>query len=160
MVDNSGPGRTTGLSDLGDTEGFDDPGTEGSVYGFELSGGSVQEEIIQTPESVTFSQLVGVKGTAQDYEHKLFWNSTGKWEVLPIIYWTLDIATHPQRLLTGKRHGVNKIMSGGISLVSFTPNHEDLLWVVRDNNGFYWLGEKSSMVRLDIVMSFHRTSLF
>ena len=38
MVDNSGPGnvshcRTTGLVDLGDTEGFDAAGAERTIYG-------------------------------------------------------------------------------------------------------------------------------
>ena len=106
---------------------------------------------IETPENVTFSQLVGVNGAAQNYEHKLFWNSTGKWEVFPIIHWILDFAINPQRLLTGKCHYVKKSINGGTTLVSFTPNRKAQLWVVRGINGFYWLGTKSSTARLDIV---------
>ena len=39
-------------------------------------------------------------------------------------------------------------------MVSFTPNRKAQLWVVRDINGCYWLGTKSSTVGLDIVSDF------
>ena len=99
IFDNSGPCnvshcRTTGLVhvDLSDTEGFDAVDMEGTVYGFELSRGVYERKKLETPENVTFSQLVFVNGAAKGYEHKLFWNSMGKWEVLQSYTgcWTLQ----------------------------------------------------------------------
>ena len=133
MVDSSGPGiprkcNTIALCDLGDTEGFGDPGVEDKLYALQLKDGVyVRKEVVFTPSPVTtpaFGDLsdVDLTGSTVHKRYDFVLNEDGKWVVVEPLTWEINFALESPYVMTGKKHNVTKVMNKGTVLVSLVPN--------------------------------------
>ena len=155
MPNAGGPGAvkqclTTGLADLGDTEGFSEAGTENTLYAFQLSGGVYKRVEVPAPAPpLKFGDLndVTVTSLVANRDYRLHYTGTAWKPAIDTINalggWDLDIKlVHPYLSLTA--HTVKKIKNKGRLLAAYVPGRRNTIIVEDHPVHGYVLGTKGA----------------
>ena len=158
MTDAGGPGAikqclTTGLADLGDTEGFSEAGTENTLYAFQLSGGVYKRVEVPAPQQsapLKFGDLndVTVTSLVANRDYKLHYTGT-EWKpaidtINALGGWDLDIKLVHPYLSLGAAHAVKKIKNRGQLLATYAPGRKNNIIVENHPMHGYVLGTKGA----------------
>ena len=160
MTDAGGPGAssvkpcvTTGLADLGDTEGFNEAGTENTLYAFQLSGGVYKRVEVPAPQQsapLKFGDLndVTVTSLVANRDYKLHYTGT-EWKpaidtINALGGWDLDIKLVHPYLSLGAAHAVKKIKNKGQLLATYVPGRKNNIIVENNPLHGYVLGTKGA----------------
>ena len=154
MTDAGGPGAikqclTTGLADLGDTEGFSAAGTENTLYAFQLSGGVYKRvEVPAQSAPPNFGDLndVTMPSLVANRYYKLHYTGT-EWKpaidtINSLGGWDLDIKLAHPYLSLGAAHAVKKIKNRGQLLATYVPGRKKNIIVENHPIHGYVLGTK------------------
>lgn len=167
MVDASGPGQykqctTTGLANLGDTDGFGEPGVEDKLYGLQLSDGIYKrKEITFKLPAVDLPSLedlsnVDISEKVPNTRNHFVLLDNGSWVLLPVIRWLVDIRLAPPYVLSGRSHTIKKIINTGTMLASYTPWPKKDLLLRRVGHANYCLSPRggSKPASLHLITEF------
>ena len=160
MVDAGGPGThavkvctTAGLSDLGDTEGFGDPGIENKLYAFQLSGGvykRVEVPVATTQGPLSFGDLsdITVGNVVVNRHYRLHYTENGWKPITDIITavggWQIEIKPALPYLHLKKNSTLHKILNKGQLLVSYVPGRKKNVVVAETEEHGYVLGMRGA----------------
>lgn len=139
MVDQGGPGTvnikactSTGLADLGDTVGFDEPGKENELYAFQLEEGIYKRKEVSVGGVQTFGELtdVNLEAAVQNKPYQFILHGD---EWIPYFDplaanggWDLDVKIEQPYIHIGKDHELRKIQNSGKLLASY-HTHKDFV---------------------------------
>ena len=125
MVDSSGPGtlrpcNTIALSDLGDTEGFGRPGTDGKLYALHLQDNVYKRKEVTFTGNLEDLSDVDVSRFLKNTSYNITRNDDNKWTMVDAkIEWLLNIVITPPYVMMGKAHNLTKIINSGIVLAAY-----------------------------------------
>ena len=162
MVDSGGPGAsdnikvctTLGISDLGDTIGFDDPGKENQLYAFQLEDGTYKRKEISAngdgggggPQ--TFGELsdVNLEAAVSNKPYQFVLTDNSEW--IPYLDpvttnggWDLDLKIEQPYIHIGKNHEFRKIQNSGKLLAAY-HSKKDL--IVKNTDFGYVIAKRGS----------------